>query len=137
MDITNIYNNNDNSENEDLMCPISLMPFTHPLVLDCGHTIDKSSFDKLNSKKTCPICSRANNSNDRVNWILVSLLKLDIQQTKDNKTTKRISAQEAKNILLSAARSYAEYLIDNEIMKKINHKINIRERKLIYKMDDR
>lgn len=126
-----------NNENE-LTCPISLCRFTHPLVLDCGHSIDKPCFDKLPNKKLCPICNSSNSSYKRINWAIVSFLGLNIEQPPKNppKTLGRISAQEASQLLISQAKSYAERLIDTEITEKIIQKISNQKRDLEYPVDN-
>jgi hypothetical protein len=123
-------------ERDELLCPISFEKFKHPLVLDCGHTIDKTSFDNLTNKKVCPICNSANNSTDRVNWVVVSLLGLNIQGNSLAKTNKRFTAKEAAQIMITQAKSYAENLVDTKIMDLISKQIDARKRILEYDVED-
>lgn len=118
----------------DLICPISLAKFTYPLVLDCGHSIDKPCFDKLINKKICPICNTPNTTETRINWSIVSFLKLNIPQpTKNSKLkNKRINSKEASQLLANQIKLSAENLIDNEIMEQIIQKIYINKKELIY-----
>lgn len=98
----------ENITKKDLICPITLEEFKHPLVLDCGHTIDKSAFDSIQQQDKCPVCMQPNLSKNRINWSIVTALGLNIHV---DKTSKMLTAKEAMTI--------ANKVIDNKVTKII------------------
>lgn len=122
-------------DNDISYCPISYEKFTRPIVLSCGHCIDAITLEKLQNKNECPICKSPNDpTNNRINWILVQYLNLDINDpNKNNIKKRRITASEAKVLLENQMNTHVEKLIDNDIIPKILEKINKLENTLVYK----
>ena len=67
---------------DHLRCPICLDPFTHPLVLSCGHTFDRKCLSKA---KNCPLC-REDIKSKTVNWLVVEALDLNLSANKSSGT---------------------------------------------------
>lgn len=61
-------------------CPITLDSFREPRVLDCGHTIDRAALDLLRERR-CPVCRCRFFADPAVNWALVSVLGLKIEES--------------------------------------------------------
>jgi len=120
---------------EGFCCPISLVKFTYPLVLDCGHTIDKISFDKIPNKKICPVCNSPNTSINRINWTLVSLMKLNIP-SKAKQPPKKITASEAAALLSAQIKETSNHIFENEVMEKIYTQIYDCKSQLIFDVKD-
>ncbi len=65
---------------DNLYDPVTHEPFTHPIVLTCGHTVNKTS---LGADNLCPICRRETLQTQVVNWVVVGLLNLNIRRDAD------------------------------------------------------
>ena len=81
-------------------CPVTLETFTHPVLIECGHTFDKETIKKLHDKK-CPTCNAKITGNIELyptNWAIVSALNLHIEKKQDdNDELFSYTAEQARN----------------------------------------
>lgn len=101
---------------QSLQCPISHEPFQDPRFLDCGHTFDKASLSSITNNE-CPLCKKKfilkNNGEYSVNWIVVSLLKLDIKtQDKEKVYTTEEAQKDYENYVSTVAKPIEDALIE-------------------------
>lgn len=106
---------------DNLKCPSSGKTFCCPVVFDCGHTLEKYSIQDF---KYCPICKKKNLSRNRINWKLVELLNLDMQNIPKNFNYKILSAEDARKLEIEKYDKLAEKYIEDNIMPKIYDIIN-------------
>lgn len=107
-------------ENNDLICPISHDKFKYPIVLSCGHTLDKDSIVNM-KKSVCPLCKLSFNKNEcKPNWILIKYLNLDIKFDNiiinKSLSINSFNANDAKNEMLKIEINDK---ILNNLLKKI------------------
>lgn len=60
-------------------CPVSLEPFKHPRVMECGHTIDCESLNRLASDE-CPVCRAPFERPVPTNWCVVEMMGIDVKE---------------------------------------------------------
>ena len=90
------------------MCPVSKNTFKHPIVLDCGHTLDKETVDELvnRKEKKCPKCRKefiGSSDTMPINWSIVEKLDLSISNKKEE--------LDDDSLVYTAAQARADYEI--------------------------
>lgn len=100
---------------DNLVCPVSLLSFTDPKVLPCGHTLDRESLIKLFVRE-CPICKSKflNKSIEHfpTNWAITNLMNLSIKQPLNNILTRAKASEMSINFLRP--------ILENEFEKLLN-----------------
>ena len=71
---------NEQYNDDALCCPVTLIPFTNPVIIpECGHTFDREALVEY-KKRECPTCRThycADPSKLPTNWVIVSFLDID------------------------------------------------------------
>jgi hypothetical protein len=105
------------SQDESFICPIDLECFTHPVILNCGHTFNKSAIEKsLTSSKCCPVCKEKDVYIVGINRVVASALNLSIKEQK----TARKSASEIRSIFFKKRVQVSQKLVSyiDELLSK-------------------
>lgn len=95
-------------------CPITLCEFSHPVIISCGHTFEKTAVENIitqyEEKSKCPICKK-NICGYVTNWILVQALNLNIKNDAEN--------IELQNEIETRIQTKIEKTVDNIVRMKL------------------
>lgn len=120
-----------------LRCPILLEPFKDPVFIpECGHTFDRKALIGLIIKK-CPICNHYFKNDPlkfRVNWIVASLLNLNIPRP----TQEDILAYDAEMARVASNKAIATKVdrILTYFLKQIKLMSELGKKDFDYEFDD-
>jgi hypothetical protein len=99
-------------------CPVTLEPFTCPVVLPCGHSIERGVYQEM-KEKICPVCRNAIRGFYRppINWNMAELMNIDIpKQSPKARTVAEDCANTANNVLYIRTEKHIDKIL-REIMR--------------------